>query len=98
MLEIARRHPEYSYRRTTAELRERGFSVNHKIIERLHTSWDLSVIKRVKPHKPNPIRTFLKEAGSRINLVAKLQEIDDLEVFYTDFTELRYRRGLAKTH
>ena len=25
-----------------------------------------------------------------------LKEIDDLEVFYTDFTEIRYRRGLAK--
>ena len=41
---------------------------------------------------------LLKEAGSNINLVAHLKEIDDLEVLYTDFTEIVYRRGLAKAH
>jgi len=39
---------------------------------------------------------LLKEAGSKINLVSHLKEIDDLEVFYTDFTEIIYRRGLVK--
>ena len=41
MLEIARRHPEYGYRRTNAELRDRGIQVNRKVVARLHTSWDL---------------------------------------------------------
>ncbi len=95
-MEIAREHPEYGYRRTTSELAERGFVVNHKVVQRLHRHWHLSVIKRVRPPKPNPIRKLLKEAGSKINLVMHLKEIDDLEVFYTDFTEIVYRKGLAK--
>jgi len=95
-MEIARLHPEYGYRRTTSELVEQGFVVNHKVVQRLHRHWHLSVIKRVRPPKPNPIRKLLKEAGSKINLVMHLKEIDDLEVFYTDFTEIVYRKGLAK--
>ncbi len=95
-MEIARHHPEYGYRRTTSELVEQGFVVNHKVVQRLHRHWHLSVIKRVRPPKPNPIRKLLKEAGSKINLVMHLKEIDDLEVFYTDFTEIVYRRGLTK--
>jgi putative transposase len=96
LMEIARLHPEYGYRRTTSELAERGFAVNHKVVQRLHRHWHLSVIKRVRPPNPNPIRELLKEAGSKINLVSHLKEIDDLEVLYTDFTEIIYRRGLAK--
>jgi len=95
-MEIARLHPEYGYRRTTSEHVEQDFVVNHKVVQRLHRHWHLSVIKRVRPPKPNPIRKLLKEAGSKINLVMHLKEIDDLAVFYTDFTEIRYRRGLAK--
>jgi putative transposase len=96
LMEIARQHPEYGYRRTTSELADLGYAVNHKVIQRLHRHWHLSVIRRVRPPKPNPIRKLLKEAGSKINLVSHLKEIDDLEVFYTDFTEIIYRRGLAK--
>lgn len=69
MLEIARRHPEYGYRRTATKLGDRGFHVNHKVIERL---------------------------TRKINPVSRLKEIDDLEVLYTDFTEIRYQRGMAK--
>ncbi|MGB5931616.1 MAG: IS3 family transposase, partial [Anaerolineae bacterium] len=33
---IAREHPEYGYRRTTAELREAyGYRINHKVVQRL---------------------------------------------------------------
>lgn len=96
LMEIARLHPEYGYRRTTSELVDQGFAVNHKVVQRLHRHWHLSVIKRVKTPKPNPIRKLLKKAGSKINLVAHLKEINDLEVLYTDFTEIVYRRGQAK--
>ena len=48
MFEIARTHPEYGYRRTNAELRERGFHVNRKVVERLHSFWDLAVINPQK--------------------------------------------------
>lgn len=96
LFEIARLHPEYGIQRTTAELRGRGIYVNHKVVERLHRHWDLSIVKRVHRPKPSSIRLLLTEAGSKVNLVASLDEIDDFEVFYTDFTELRYRGGQAK--
>jgi len=39
----------------------------------------------------------LKKSGSKINLVAQLgDDIEDLKVFYTDFTEIIYQRGRAK--
>jgi len=96
LMEVAKKHPEYGYRRTTSELAERGFLINHKVVEKLHWHWHLSVMKRVKKPKPNPIVKLLKEAGSKINLVSRLREIRDLEVFYTDFTEIVYGKGQAK--
>ena len=80
LMEIAASHPEYGNRRTTAELRERGYPVNHKVVEKLHRSWSLSVMKRVKAPKPNPIRELLRESMSQINLVSQMKEIYDLEV------------------
>jgi transposase InsO family protein len=38
----------------------------------------------------------LREAGSEINLVQSLERIDDFEVLYTDFTEIRYQKGKTK--
>jgi len=96
LLEIARCHPEYGYRRTYSELHDRGIHVNHKIVERLHKVWDLAVIKRIRKPRPSSIARLLKETGSKINLVAGLSAIDDFEVLVTDFTEIVYRRGRAK--
>ena len=97
LMVIAERHPEYGYRRTTSELRESGRAINHKVVERLHRHWNLSVMRRIRHPKPNPIAALLKKSGSTINLVAPLgDDIADLRVFYTDFTEIIYRRGRAK--
>jgi putative transposase len=95
-LEIARAHPEYGYRRTNAELRDRGIEVNRKVVARLHTSWDLAVIKRIRKPKMSSLTKLLKETGLKVNLVANLSAINDFEVLYTDFTEILYRRGRAK--
>lgn len=70
--------------------------MNHKVIERLHSYWDLSVLKSIKHPKENPIRILLREAGSKINLVKSLERIDDFEVIYSDFTEIRYQKGKPK--
>ncbi len=95
-MEIARAHPEYGYRRTNAELRDRGIQINRKVVARLHTSWDLAVIKRVRKPKASSMAKLLKETGPKVNLVANLSSIDDFEVLYTDFTEILYRIGRAK--
>jgi putative transposase len=94
---IAERHPEYGYRRTTAELHDSGLMINHKVVERLHRQWNLSVMRRVRHPKPNPIARLLQKSGSKINLVARMgDDIGDLRVFYTDFTEIVFREGRAK--
>ena len=95
-MEGAQDHPEYGYRRTTSELHDRGHRVNHKVVQRLHRSWDLSLIRKVKPPRPNPILELLEQAGSKVNLVARLETIDDLEVLYTDFTEIVYQSGRCR--
>lgn len=38
----------------------------------------------------------MRDAGSKINLVQSLERIDDFEVLYTDFTEIRYQKGRTK--
>jgi transposase InsO family protein len=96
---IARRHPEYGYRRTTPELRERtGRRINRKVVQRLHQAWGLPLIRGTRTPKPSGIRRAIMAAGNRINLVAGRQEIRPMEVAYTDFTELIYAGGRRKAY
>lgn len=96
MIAIAKAHPEYGIKRTTTELHDRGIHINHKVIEKLHRYWGLSILKRVHRPKASPVRVLLQESGSKINLVIALKSIDDFDVLYTDFTEIIYRRGQSK--
>lgn len=94
LMEIAEQHPEYGYRRTTSELCDSGRVVNHKVVARLHRLWNLSVMRKIRHPKPNPIGALLKHSGSKINLVASMgDDIEDLKVLYTDFTRIVYRQG-----
>jgi putative transposase len=93
---IARKHPEYGYRRTVTELRETfGQFPNHKVVQRLHRQWGLPLIRRSRPPRPSGIRLAITEAGDRANLVACLSEILPLRVLYTDFTEIPFAAGKA---
>ena len=96
LFDIARTHPEYGYRRTASELQDQGYCVNRKVVEKLQKCWDLSLIRKTKSPGNNPIRSIPKEAGSGINLVEGIENIREFAVLYTDFTELRYQRGMAK--
>jgi transposase InsO family protein len=96
LLRIARRHPEYGYRRTASELRGLGYRQNRKVVQRLHRCWDLSMVRRIKKPGENPVRRIVQAAGLQVNLVAGLAHIGILEVLYTDFTEIRYQRGMAR--
>ncbi|MBD3349460.1 MAG: transposase [Candidatus Eisenbacteria bacterium] len=94
---IARKHPEYGYRRTTTELREvYREQTNHKVVQRLHLLWGLPLIRGTRRPRPSGIRQVLTVAGERANLVAGLDEIGPFEVAYTDFTELVYATGKAQ--
>lgn len=96
---IAEAHPEYGYRRVSAELRETyGHRVNRKVVARLQRLWDLPLRRTVTRPKPSAVRRAIDAAGPRANLLTgrPKAEIGPLEVFYTDFTELRYADGTRK--
>ncbi|WP_409359816.1 IS3 family transposase, partial [Hydrogenibacillus schlegelii] len=48
-------HPEYGYRRLEAELRRRGMVVNGKRVRRLLHTFELSLTRKVRKPKPNPL-------------------------------------------
>ena len=74
---IAEAHPEYGYRRATAELRETyGQRVNRKVVERLHRLWDLPLRRTLRP-KPSAIRRAIDTAGPRAKPVGDPQEGGD---------------------
>ena len=73
---IAEAHPEYGYRRATAELRETyGHRVNRKVVERLHRLWDLP-LRRVRRPKPSAIRRAIDAAGPRANLLSRRRKAE----------------------
>ena len=95
--EIARAHPEYGVPRIMPELREAyGIHVNHKVIERLLSIWDLSIVRSTHRPRPSSIQQAIAEAGKLANLVAQMEEIGLFQVLYTDFTELVYADGQRK--
>ena len=97
--QIARQHPEYGYRRTTEELRKHHQkTINHKVIQRLHRSWELALLRNTRVPRPSGIRQIIKEANGRANLIADQEVVALFQVAYTDFTELRYADGREKAH
>jgi len=94
---VARAHPEYGYRRATSELIERrgGMVTDRKVVQRLHRSWDLSLLRTARAPRSGGIREAILSAGNRANLVKELESIGPLKVVYTDFTELEYGGGKA---
>lgn len=97
--EVARKHPEYGYRRTTVELQEAyGQHINHKVVQRLHQLWGLALLRTTRTPRPSALRQIIVAADSRVNLVAQLEVIEPLMVLYTDFTELRYAGGAQKAY
>ena len=97
--EIARRHSEYGYRRTTTELHETYQEhVNHKVVQRLHQLWGLTLLRMTRVPKPSGIRRVIVAAGNRVNILAQLEDIKPLDVLQTDFTELRFAGGTQKAY
>ncbi len=95
--EIARNHPGYGVPRIMPELRdEYKIVVNHKVVERLLSTWDLSILRSTHRPRPSGIQRAITEAGGLANLVAQMEEIGLFQVVYTDFTELVYANGQRK--
>ena len=87
LLAIATAHPHYGYRRVRAELRARGIRANHKVLRKLHKTWDLAVLRAVRRPRPSAIRRAIREMKGRVNLVRNITHTEPFDVLYTDFTE-----------
>jgi putative transposase len=97
--EIARQHTEYGYRRTTTELHETYQErINHKVVQRLHQLWGLALLRTTRAPKPSGIRKVIVAAGTRVNILAQIEDIEPLDVLHTDFTELRFAGGTQKAY
>jgi len=94
---VARRHPEYGYRRATTELiaRRKGEVTSPKVVQRLHRCWALSLARTARAPRVGGMREAILAAGDRVNLVRPLESIGPFDVVYTDFTELEYGSGKA---
>jgi len=96
LMQIAQDHPSYGYRKVTAELRDMGWQINHKVVQKLQKQWDLPLVRNIRPSRQSPIREAIRQLGDRVNLVAGLRQIGVLQALYTDFTELPFDRGRQK--
>ncbi|MEX1407091.1 IS3 family transposase [Hydrogenibacillus schlegelii] len=52
---ILREHPDYGYRRIEADLRRRGMVVYGKRVRRLLHTFEVSLTRKVRKPKPNPL-------------------------------------------
>ena len=67
--EIARRRPEYGYRRSTPELLEaHGIRVNDKVIRRLNQLWGLKLAHHSRRRKKSELYQAILAAGEQANL------------------------------
>lgn len=93
--EIIKEHSGYGYRRLGVELREeKELLVNHKRLRRLLSEYELVLPRCTAAYKPSRVQKTLGECKGKLDLV-KGRNFGLLEVFSTDFTELKYANGKA---
>ena len=86
----------YGYRRITLELRNRGFTVNHKKVQRLMKVLDLAArIRRKRKYS-----SFKGEEGKRADNLIQLQfeASRPMEKCYTDVTEFAIPNSTQKLY
>ena len=89
ILSIAQEFPRYGYRRITAELRRRGYRVNHKKVLRLMRKFNLLVRQAKKP------RTTIPAEGNYPNLIKGLQITHPDQVWCGDIAYIRLKDRFA---
>ena len=100
LLGIVKEHKSYGYRREKAELEEKGYYVSKEVIRKLNKLWGIPLMRKLTAPKPSEARKFLEEREGDLNLLKglSLEEVAPLSLFYTDFTELKYRNGKKKVY
>jgi len=98
LLGVLRENPAYGYRKIGPDLHEFGYPVGEWIVRRILKMWDLSLQRWAGKPKPSVPRRILAKEGDGMNLVARMGQPAPLEVFYTDFTEIRYAKRSRKAY
>lgn len=91
--DLARRRPRYGYRRLTALLREEGFCVNHKRIQRLCRDEGLRVLGRAKKRYRVGTSTL---AGARLR-ATRPDQVWAIDFCFDQTADLRTLKILAVT-
>ena len=98
LINILRENPAYGYRRIEPDLKELGYPVGETVVRHVLRMWDLSLQRWAGKPKPSVPREMLAKDGHGMNLVAGIEEPAPLQVFYTDFTTLKYAKGNKKAY
>jgi len=88
---IAMEFPRYGYRRVTAELRRRGYRVNHKRVLRIMRQENLIL------HVRSYLKTTLSDhhLGRYPNLIKDMQIVRPNQVWCGDITYIKLKKGYA---
>jgi len=67
-------------------------------VQRLHQLWGLALLRTTRAPKPSGIRQVIVAAGTRVNVLAQIEDIEPLDVLHTDFTKLHFAGGTQKAY
>jgi len=98
LIEVLRENPAYGYRRIEPDLKELGNPIGETVVRRILEMWDLSLQRWAGKPKPSVPRRILAKGSQGMNLVARMDKPEPLQVFYTDFTEIWYAKRNKKAY
>lgn len=98
LIEVLRDNSAYGYRRIEPDLKELGYPVGETVLRRVLRMWDLSLHRWAGKPRPSVPRRILAKDGGGMNLVSSIESPEPLQVFYTDFTTLKYANGNKKAY
>ena len=98
VLDVIRGNPGYGYRRILPELHDGGHTVGEFVLRRMLKGWELELLRTIRKPRLSGPRRYLKQGSKGWNLVSKIEDPKPFEVFYTDFTEIKYANGKKKAY
>jgi len=90
IIDIYQEHPYYGYRRIHVTLRQRGFTINHKKVQRLFTETGL---KTIYPKKKTSIKNYNHKVFDY--LLGKEQIVAPNKAWQIDITYIKLRKGFV---
>ncbi len=98
IMRVVREHSAYGYRRILPDLEENGYQVGEFVLRRSLNRLNLGLLRSVSKPKPSLPRSYLKQSSKGLNLVKDIKDPKPFQVFYTDFTEIRYANGRKRSY